>query len=157
MGRVIMSVSDVSLAQGVTLTLVQAVMGARGGRIAEWGVSFNGSALDEAAILCQLCVQSTAGTSSALTPALTHTAGTVVLTARKTFTAEPAASTPMLRERYVAPYAGFEMPFPEMPGAGVGSEYGYRFWAEGVRIGIRVIAPAAMTTVKAAAYLEVEE
>src|SRR4051794_32972840 len=98
----------VSLTAATTKTIVQVVPASNTPvRIVEIGVSFNGITTTDVPVLVQLLRQSTAGTSSSLTPAAEQESGgkSAVATALKTFTAEPTTTT-ILRDWYVTPVAG---------------------------------------------------
>lgn len=101
--------------------------------VREAEIAFKGTVNSNAPILVEILRQTTAGTSSALTPVKRNSADdeTLQVTARETFTAEPTASDVLFRS-YVHPQGGaLDKMFPDkfpipVPGGG--------------RLGLRVTA-----------------
>ncbi len=92
-------------------------------------IGFNGQSGANEPVLCELLMQSDAGTSSALTPIKTGAGGeTLQVTARHTATVEPTGSTVVWRQ-YVHPQTNYETDLTDfqLPG--------------GSRVGLRVTAP----------------
>jgi len=141
--------SGVDLVAATAKTLLQ-IVSATNQRVAikEIGISFNGQVNTSEPVKVDLLMQSTAGTSNALTLGKENdsVAETLQTTARDTITAEPTAvSGGVLRSWYIHPQAGqvFQLP--------IGDEI---IIGGGKRIGLRVTSP---TVVKAIGYLRGEE
>jgi hypothetical protein len=116
-------------------------------RIKRYGVSFDGSVSSAAPARVRVLRQTTAGTSSSLTPTKLDPNGTETIqsTALQTITAEPTAGD-VLKDFMVPVYQGLyevtellEAPI-EMAG--------------GTRLGIEVTAPASVTTCRAFIHYE---
>ena len=140
---------SVSLAASATKTLVQLVPATqRPIKLREIAVTFDGSAAQKGFIV-ELLIQSTAGTASALTTtkATRNDSQTIQTTAQHIFTVEPTAGE-VLRRWILSPQAGLVYTLADPDGLII---------AAGERVALRVIVPAAATTVNGLGYIEFEE
>ena len=108
--------SAVSVAAGTTQTLVQAVAADANTplTVVQMSVSFKDPTSSDTEVLVEMLRQSTAGTSSALTPVTyrEQSSASARFTALQTFTAEPTAGN-ILDSWYVLPYGGlFVIQYP---------------------------------------------
>lgn len=129
------------IATGTSLKTLMQVVAAANHRllVKEFGISFDGVASDGVPILVEVLRQSTAGTTSALTPVKTNDSDdeTLQVTARHTATVEPTAGDvlwseqihPQTGDRWVAT---FDDPLPVKGGG---------------RLGLRVTAAAGVNAV----------
>lgn len=141
--------SAVALSASATKTIVQYVTGAnRPGRVVEVAVSFDGVDASKTPIQVDLLLQTTAGTSSALTLVKDNRLSEAAQgTALKTFSAEPTASD-IFRSWYITPANGlWAMQFP------LGREIQINV---SERVGLRCIT-ASGVTVNVTASLTIEE
>lgn len=149
MGLYTARVSAVALTASTTKTLLQVITGAnRPGRVVEMSVSFDGVDASKTPIQVDLLLQTTAGTSSALTLVKDNRLSEAVqATALQTFTVEPTASD-VYRSWYVTPANGlWALQWP------LGREIQMNV---SERVGIRCIVPAG-TSCNATATLTFEE
>lgn len=139
-------IEEEALAAGAIETVVQVVApAAQKIKILAWGVFFDGTSSTAAPVELELQRQTSAGTSSALTPVRwDDDQPALQTTARQDFTAEPGKSD-VLESKEVHPQTGYEVIYP--PG-------GEPWCGVGDRIGIEVTAPAA---VNCRAYIRFEE
>lgn len=95
------------LAAATAETLIQLVTGStRRAEITGFSLGFSSVTASEAPVLCEFLLQTTAGTASSVTPAADDQADpAAIVTAQKTFTAEPTAST-ILRQFLLTPVGG---------------------------------------------------
>ena len=110
-------------------------------RIKRWGVFFTGTSGTEAPVKVRLLRQTSAGTSSALTPTIQSPAGadeTIQTTALQGFSGVEPTASDVLDIAEVHPQSGYEVIIPfdmpvDIPGGG--------------RVGIECTAPSAVNVV----------
>lgn len=113
-------------------------------RVLGWGVFFDGTSATAEPVQVRVLRQTSAGTSSALTPVLNQPASeTIQTTALQDFSAEPSASD-VLDVVECHPQGGYEKWFP--PGYEI-------IMAGGTRLGLECTAPA-IVNVRAKFYFE---
>ena len=128
---------EVALTAATAKTVLQIVAVANHRvRVVGWGVSFDGTSVTAEPAICEVCVQTTAGTMSSLTPAKLDLSlsETLLTTAQHTATVEPTTGN-ILDAFEVHPQTGYEKQF--LPGQEI-------ILNGGGRLGIRVTAPAAV-------------
>lgn len=128
---------EIALSSGVPMTVLQIVAAANHRvKILRWGVFFAGIAGTDEPVNVALNRQSTAGTSSALTPNKLDDslAETLLTTGRHTASVEPTTGD-LLDSILVHPQSGYEMVFPMGQEIIVGG---------GDRVGIICTAPAGV-------------
>jgi len=135
---------DISLSAATAKTALQLVAGStRKSKILEFGVSYASTTSTDGPVLCEFLIQTSAGTSSSFTPVLMDTGDPVAIqTALNTITVEPSGTT--------AVGAG---PWRVTP---VGGLFVYQFPVDqelkvaiSTRIGFRLTAPSALSSVRA--------
>lgn len=144
-----LSTASIALTGGAATTVLQVVAAANiRVRIMAFGVAFNGATSTSVPALVELVRQSTAGTTSALTPTKKDDsiAETLQSTARHTATVEPTTGD-TLKAINVPTYMGrYEWHAPSRERAII--------CGGGDRVGIRINAPANVSVV---AWMECEE
>jgi len=144
-------VSAVACASNGAKTMIQVVTPSTVGlRVKEVGFSFDGTDATKTPVLVELLLQTTAGTSSALTLVKGGGQGarTALCSALQTFTAEPTASDVLLSE-YVSPAGGFDRiqwPLDDEPELVVST-----------RLGLRVTTVTGSGTPNFTGYIRFEE
>lgn len=132
--------AEVALSAATAKTVLQILAAANHRvKILRWWVTFDGTTSGNDPVLVELVRQSTAGTSSALTPRKVDDslAETLLTTAVHTATAEPTTGD-TLDTKHVHPQSGYEVTLPFGAEVVVGG---------GDRVGIRCTAPQAVNVV----------